>query len=146
MTVRANTLHEKPQYTLHRKITGSPIAADSTNLQTLYELPGNSRAAINCRRWKSVRVLVRLTGGTTINLQPLEVVEADGGFPGASDTDRGFTESQAEETTLSDGDFADVTVNGGLLFLRLSVVAAGGTELKLYVAGHEVMESLTGQE
>jgi hypothetical protein len=146
MTVRANTLQAKPAYTLHRKITGSPIVADDTDLEALYELPGNSRAALNCAGWKSVRVLVRLTGGTTINLQPLEVVAGEGAFPGATDPDRGFVESQAAVTLLADGDFTDVTVNGGLLYLRLAVVAAGGTALRLFVAGHERAISRTGQE
>jgi hypothetical protein len=146
MTARANSLRHKPDYTLHRSLSGAPIVADSANLQTLYELAGNFRAALNCRRWKSVRVFVRLTGGTTIDLQPLEVVEGAGAFPGATDEDRGFTASAAIVAGLSDGDFTDVTVNGGLLYLRVHAVAGASTALKLFVAGHEIAESLTGQE
>ena len=146
MTVRANTLNHKPEYTLHRKLTGAPVAPDSADLEVLYELPGNFRAALNCRRWKTVRVLVRLVAGTTIDLQPLEVVEGAAAFPGSADVDRGFAASQAVVAGLSDGDFTDVTVNGGLLYLRVHAVAAASTSLKLFVAGHEVAVSKTGQE
>lgn len=145
MTVRANTLHAKPEYALHRSFVGAPITPDTTNLQTLYELPGNFRAAINCARWKTVRVLVRLTGGTTVDLQPLEVVAGEGAFPGAADEDRGFA-AQAVIAGLGDGAFTDVTINGGLLYLRLHAVAGASTALKLFVAGHEVAVSLSGQE
>jgi hypothetical protein len=141
-----NTLQHKPIYTVHRTLTGAPIAADSATLETLYELPGNFRAALNCRRWKSVRALVRLTGGTTIDLAPLEVVEAIGGFPGAADPDRGFAPVGAVVAGLADGDFTDITINGGLLYLRLHAVGGASTALTLFVAGHEVAVSRTGQE
>lgn len=141
-----NTLKHKPIYTVHRSLVGSPIAADSSDLQVLYELPGNLRAAISCRRWKTVRVLVRLVGGTTIDLQPLEVVEAEGAFPGATDTDRGFAAAGAVVAGLADGDFTDVTINGGRLYLRLHAVGGASTALMLFVAGHEVAVSLSGQE
>ena len=146
MTVNANSLHHKPAYALHRTVTGSPIVADSSNLQTLYELPGNSRAAINCRRWKTVRVLISLTGGVTVSLEPLEVVEGEGAFPGATDTDRGFAASQAVIAALADGDFTDITINGGQLYLRLSAAVGAPTALSLFIAGHEVAISKSGQE
>lgn len=138
-------LEHKPRYALHRSLAGAPIVADSADLETLYELPGNHRAALNCRRWKKARVLVRLTGGTTVDLQPLEVIAADGGFPGATDNDRGFA-AQEVIAGLSDGDVTDVAINGGRLYLRVHAVAGASTALKLFVAGHEVAVSLSGQE
>lgn len=141
-----NTLQHKPIYTLHRSLTGAPVAPDSSNLQTLYEMPGNFRAGLNCRRWKTVRAFVRLTGGTTIGVAPLEVIEAVGGFPGASDPDRGFAPVGAVVAGLVDGDFFDITINGGLLYLRVHAVGGASTALKLFVAGHEVAVSRTGQE
>jgi hypothetical protein len=141
-----NTLEHKPVYTIHRSLVGAPVAPDNANLQTLYELPGNSRAGLNCRRWKTVRVFVSITGGTTIDLQPLEVVAGEGAFPGAADEDRGFGISQAVIAGLSDGDFTDITINGGMLYLRVHAVAGATTALSLFVAGHEVAVSRTGQE
>lgn len=141
-----NTLQHKPIYTVHRTLIGTPVAADTADLEALYELPGNFRAGLNCRRWKTVRAFVRLTGGTTIGIAPLEVIEAIGGFPGAADEDRGLAPVGAVVAGLVDGDFFDITINGGLLYLRLHAVGGASTALALFVAGHEVAVSRTGQE
>jgi len=153
------TLYPKPAFTLHRDEPqgGRVLAIDSANLQKLYEgdplagppdITPRSRQAVNCRRWKSARVYVVLEGGVapTVDLVPLEVVEGEGAFPGATDEDRGFAIIGAATGALSSGAIATVPVNGGLLFLRVSALVGAPTGLKVFVAGEEIMESLSGQE
>lgn len=159
MTVRANTLHPKPEFTPHRDEPQGDraLVIDSTDLQKLYEgdpgagppdITAKAQAALNCRRWKSVKVYVLLTGGAvpTVDLVPLEVVSGEGAFPGATDEDRGFAVSAAATGALSSGDMATVVIDGGLLFLRVSAITGAPTGLKVYVAGEEIVPSLTGQE
>lgn len=155
----ANMLKEKPEFTLHRDEPQGTrsLVADASDLEDLYQgdpgagppdITARYRQTLNCRRWKSVRVFVLLTGGTTptVDLVPLEVVEAEGAFPAATDTDRGFAVMGSATGALSSGESAVVDVNGALLFLRVSALTGSPTGLKVFVAGEEVMESLTGQE
>jgi hypothetical protein len=149
MTARPNTLLGKPNYCLHRKKLGSPVAADSADLEVLFELPGNSRASLSCRGWKTVQVLTILGGGTspTVDIALLEHVVADNGFPGSADVDEGFV---VLDTTLSgvvSGQLDVVTVNQCNLYLRIDAVGgvASPTSVKFYVAGKERAISITGQ-
>jgi len=153
-----SALRAKPDYTLHRNEPQGDraLAVDSTDLQSLYEgdplagppdVPAHDDHVLNCRRWKSVRVYVLLIGGAapTVDLVPLEVVSAEGAFPAATDVDRGFEVMGAATGALSSGDTAVITVNGALLFLRVSAFTGVPTGLGVYVVGEELMESLTGQ-
>lgn len=141
-----NAIQPKPVYTVHRKVTGSPVAADNSNLQTLYQVPGNSRAAINCAGWKTVRGFVALEGGTspTVDLVPLEKVEAEGGFPGATDEDAGFAVVGAAIASLADKETFSFPIHGGLLYLRIDAVSGAPTDVRVYLAGEEREEHTRG--
>lgn len=155
----ATGIKHKPDFLLHRDEPQGDrtLAIDSADLQKLYEgdpaagppdITARYRQGINCRRWKSVKVFILLTGGVTptVDLVPLEVVHANGAFTGATDPDRGFAVMGAATGALSSGGYATVEVNGGMLFLRVAALVGAPTGLKVFVAGEELMPSLTGQE
>jgi hypothetical protein len=137
MTVKANSLHVKPDYTQHRKKLGAPALPDSiVSLDALIEVAGNKQAAINCRGWDTVRVLVALVGvAATADIQPLEYLEAENGFPNRTDNDRGFTLLGAATAGAVDGDVFSVTVNQCMLFLQITALANNPTDVRLFVAG-----------
>lgn len=152
-------LHAKPDYCLHRDEPqgARTLAVDSADLQKLYEgdpaagppdITARRKQYVNCRRWKSVRVYVLLTGGVTptVDLVPLEVVSAAGAFPGAADPDRGFVVMGSATGALGSGGLVTVDVYGALLFLRVSALTGSPTGLKVFVAGEEILPALTGQE
>lgn len=152
-------LEQKPVFILHRNEPqgGRTLAIDAADLEDLYQgdplagppdITARDRMAIPCRRFKSVKVYVLLTGGTTptVDLVPVEVVEGEGAFPGATDEDRGFAVMGAATGALSSGDMATIPVNGAFLFLRVNALTGSPTGLKVFVAGEEVMDSLSGQE
>jgi hypothetical protein len=149
MTTRANTLHPKPDYTLHRKKVGAPVVIDEAILEDLFELPGNTRAAINCKGWKTVQVLTILGGGTspTVDITPLEHIKGDNIFPGSADVDQGFVPLAAALSGVVSGQLDEVTVNQGKLYLSITAVGgvAAPTSAKIYVAGKERAISITGQ-
>lgn len=137
MTVNANSLHVKPDYSQHRIKQGAPAVADTiVSLDALIEVPGNKQAAINCRGWDTVRVLVALVGvGATATIQPLEHVKAVNGFPNRTDVDQGFTVLGAATAGAVDGDVFSVTVNQCMLFLQITLLVNAPTDVKLFVAG-----------
>lgn len=152
-------LQPKPNFLLHRDEPQGDrvLAIDAADLEDLYQgdplagppdITARENQGINCRRFKSVKVFVVLTGGVTptVDLVPLEVVEGEESFPGATDEDRGFAVMGAATGALSSGDTATVVVNGGVLFLRVSALVGAPTGLKVFVAGEEITESLSGQE
>jgi len=105
------------------------------SLDALIEVPGNKQAAISCRGWDTVRVLVAIVGGgATATIQPLEHIEAVNGFPNRTDVDQGFVALGAATAGAVDGDTFSVTVNQARLFLQITALA-GATAVRLYVAG-----------
>ena len=157
----AHYIRPKPVFALHRDEPQGDrsLAIDDADLEDLYQgdplagppdITSRYRQAINCRRWKSVKVYVVLIGGAvpTATIVPLEVVEGEGAFPSgtATDNDRGFVVMGSAIGPLSSGDMVTVDVNGGLLFLRVSALTGAPTGLKVFVAGDELMDSLSGQE
>ena len=149
MTAKPNSLHAKPDYTLHRKKVGAPVAIDTADLEDLFEEPGNSRASISCKGWKTVQVLTVLGGGTTptVDITPLEHVRGDNLFPGSADVDEGFVPLAAALSGVVSGQLDVVTVNQGRLYLSITAVGgvAAPTSAKIYVAGKERAISITGQ-
>jgi hypothetical protein len=152
------TIYPKPKLTLHRNEPQGDrtLAVDASDLEDLYQgdplagppdITARSRQVISCKRWKSIRVLVLLSGGTTptVELTPLEVVEAEGAFAGADDADRGFVVMGAATSALSSGDSAVIDVDCGSVFLRVSALTGAPTGLKVFVTGEEIAESTTGQ-
>lgn len=149
MTAKPNSLHPKPDYTLHRKKIGAPVVVDTVSLEDLFEEPGNSRASISCKGWKTVQVLTILGGGTTptIDITPLEHIKGDTMFPGSADEDEGFVPLAAAISGIVSGQLDVVTVNQGRLYLSITGVggAVSPTSAKIYVAGKERAISITGQ-
>ena len=147
MTARPNSLQAKPDYCLHRSKTGATVAADTVALATLFAEPGNSRASISCKGWKSVQVLTRLGGGTnpTVDIMPLEHIKGEDLF--GADVDEGFVVLASTLAGVVDGQLDEVTVNQGRLYLRIDAVGGGAppTSVKFYVAGKERAISITGQ-
>lgn len=147
MTAKPNSLHPKPDYALHRSKSGAPVAIDTAALATLFAEPGNSRASISCKGWKTVQVLTRLGGGTspTVDIQPLEHLKGEDLF--GAGVDEGFAVLASTLAGVVDGQLDEVEVNQGRLYLRIDAVGgvAAPTSVKFYVAGKERAISITGQ-
>lgn len=129
---KPNTLRQKPNYTLHRYKEGSPVAIDSAVLATFRT--ANPRGDLDCAGWDTLRGFVKLTGGTSIDIQPTELVKY-----------RDKDGSEVEElinvgaaiTGLADGDDFDITIGQGRLLIRITAVAGAVTVAKIFVAGSQ---------
>lgn len=127
---KPNTMRQKPNYTLHRFKEGSPIVVDSTTLADFRT--ANPRGDIDCAGWDTIRGFVKLTGGTSISIQPTELVKY-----------RDKDGSEVEElinvgsaiAVLGDGDSFDVTVNQGRFLLNISAVVGVVTLAKIFLTG-----------
>ncbi len=153
MTARPNSLQAKPEYCLHRTKEGAPVAADSSDLDALFEEPDSTQAIrrgiLSCKGWKSVQVLTVLEGGTTptVDIQPLEHCKGDNIFPANTTKDEGFAVLASTLSGVVSGQLDTVEVNQGRLFLRIAAVGGGAapTKVRFYVAGKERATSITGQ-
>jgi hypothetical protein len=147
MPAKPNSLHPKPDYCLHRKKIGAPVAADTVDLADLFAEPGVNRASISCKGWKTVQVLTRLGGGTspTVDIQPLEHLKGENLF--GADVDDGFEVLAATISGAVDGQLNEVTINQGRLYLRIDAVGgvASPTSVRFFIAGKERGISHTGQ-
>jgi hypothetical protein len=149
----------KPDYRLHRVLRSiidpaTPIAADSTTLDDLLvysAIPvGGGAAEDHDRRnifdaggWRTVRGVVRLTGGTapTADLEPLELTKlkrAD------SSVTRKFVSLASPTGALSNLGTFTATINGGLLFMRLNAITGTPDSLEIFLAGAEAMNVMPG--
>jgi hypothetical protein len=128
-----NNLFAKPDYNQHRVIASPGV--DAANLVTL--VGTHSRAAIDCSGFKTVKGLVRLTGGTTptITLIPLELARY---YTAVGAIEYSFIAGTAT-AALSDRGTFDVTINGGYLFMRVQAVTGNPTEAQILLAGAETM-------
>lgn len=151
MTASRTGLSAKHRYTRHRRVTGAPVVADTATLEDLKVVnvipPGSGSATdllrkdfIDCSGWKTVRVFVKLAGGTTptVTLVPLEFIEY-------------IDNAGAEQTSLSiltpslvgmaDTASAVAEINSGKLFLRIGAVTGAPTSVEIHVAGEERMQN-----
>lgn len=130
-------LRSKPFYITHREVDGAPVAADSADMAAL--LAANPRSYMDCAGYKTVKVFVRLTGGTapTVILQPIELISLPAGTLLLSVTG-------SNTAALASGDCADITINGGFMFLRINTVANNPTKAEIFVSGAETLPSMPG--
>jgi len=138
-----NTLVGKPKYTHHRIEEGAPVTADATDLVAL--LAANSRAAIDCAGFKTVKGFVILTGGTTptITLSPLEHVKYTATDGAAKDE---LHVTGANTSALSSGDMFEFTINGGRLFSRIHAVTGSPTKVEILLAAAESLYGAIGAD
>ena len=127
---KVNTLRQKPNFTLHRHKTGAPVVADDTALADFRA--DNPRADIDCAGWDSVRGFVKLTGGTSINIQATELVKY---MDSAGVDQEELVEVGSAITGLVDGDTFDITVNQARLLVKITVVTGGVTAVDVFLAG-----------
>jgi len=128
-------MRSKPFYIRHREVNGAPVAAESTDLAVL--LAANPRSTADAAGYKTVKGFVRLTGGGTVVLQPLELVK----LPDATEF---LAVAAANTGALSSGDGFEVTANGAFLFLRLNTIGGAPTKVEVFLAGAEVMSGQAG--
>ena len=130
-------LRSKPFYITHREVDGAPVAADSSDMAVL--LAANPRSCCDCAGYKTVKVFVRLTGGAapTVVLQPIESIELP-------DATRMLAITGSNTAALASGDCAEITINGGFLFVRLNTIANNPTKVEIFVAGSETLPSMPG--
>jgi hypothetical protein len=127
------SIHFKPKFTRHRSVTGAPVAADSTNLATLFDTPVAGAGASysgNAKGWDSVDAVVKLSGGAspTVSVQPLLLIEIDGSLE--------FVKLGNVLGPFSSGDHFSVDgVHGGRVFLRIDAVTGAPTGVDLHLAG-----------
>jgi hypothetical protein len=141
-----NTALAKPNYRLHRAVAGSPVVADNSDLVVLKTLTvvGGSierRDIYDAGGWKTVRGVVQLTGGTSVDLVPLEMASLKD--PNGTVTTV-FVPLASAITGLADGDTFTVTINGGRMFMRIDVVTGAVTLAEIFLAGAEAMNVMPG--
>jgi len=123
-------LRSKPFYIRHREVDGAPVAADSATLATV--LAANPRSTADAAGYKTIKGFVKLTGGGTVVLQPLELVKLPDGT-------EFFAVAGANTAALADGDAFSIQVDGAFLFLRLNTIGGAPTKVELFIAGAETM-------
>lgn len=106
-------------FTQHRKVTGAPVVADSTDLSLI-----DRRALLHCRSYRTILAQAQLTGGAapTVTLQPLLYDPEKDDF------------TLLPTLTLSDGQSEEITVHETRAYLRIHAVAGAPTTVELRAA------------
>ena len=127
-----NAIMPKPDYTHHRVKTGAPAVADvAVASLTATDL----RAALNCEGWSSIKVLVKLTGGTSIDVQPVEVVRYRDDDGASENTSEEAIVGGSTEAGVTDGDTFVLAVNGARVYLRVALVTGAVTKVEILAVG-----------
>ena len=136
-----NTLYRKPEFTRHRKVEGAPVTTDPANLDTLFAGaggappnvdPGKGKAAINAQGYDTLWGFVKLTGGSSITLDPVEAVRFEGD---AGEQETFINHPDGPIGPLSDGDSFKLPIDGGgKWFFRIAGVVGAVTKAEVYLA------------
>lgn len=131
-----NTLHAKPDYTIHREVA----VIDPVNLATF--LSEFSRVPIDCTGYNTVTGFVILEGGSspTITLSPYEV--ATYRESGGTQQEVLISSGSSIGPLNSNGVFS-VTINGGRLLMRVGTITGAPTKALVYLAGSTQQERIS---
>lgn len=130
MTATANSLQSKPNFTVHRDVTGAPVAADAA----VGSLDPADHKALDCQDWLTLDGYVKLTGGAapTVTLVPLMLsLYRDA----AGDLQEEYVVQGDPIGPLADGESFELQPFRGKVFVRISAVAGAPTNAKVLLAG-----------
>jgi len=124
-----NCLFDKPNYTLHRVVIGTPIVADVAVASM------DKRGAINGNLWNSIEGYIKVSGGSNpnVDLECLSIVERKN--PAGTLIEE--VTKYDDIGTVTDGEHFEVKNNGGRVLVRISKVDGAPTQVEIYLSGGE---------
>lgn len=115
----------RPNYILHREVTGSPVAADGPAW-------GLSPALLQNNRWLKLHGFVVITGGTnpTVDIEQLTLANWNDG-----EDDQVSLIGMGGLQGLTSGQQFSLNTDGAPFLIRISAVSGDPTKVQFHMAG-----------